>query len=134
MKNFLSRKIIRPKNIFENFWDRNFQKHFGRFLKISKMLIFQCFSKISKIVRKFSENFDPKKFRKLFSDEEFFDLDNFSYFLVFSIRTVIENCFSLCLANIRNGPKVLRYHVLLKMWRVTAIYQFIRYRVKKRDF
>ena len=92
-KNSSSEKDFRKFRV-ENF--RNFQHpeisknrnmHFS--LKIEN---FDIFSKIF-------ENFRPRKFRKYFSDEEFFDFKIFLNILVFSIRTVIKNYFSLCLAN-----------------------------------
>ena len=55
-----------------------------------KLKFFDIFSKISKI-------FDPEKLKKI--GRRIFDFKIFLNILVFSIRTVIKNCFSLCLAN-----------------------------------
>ena len=90
--------------------------------------------KIFRILPEIFPKFFAQKFQKIFSDENFSCLKNVSNFGNFFIRTVIENCFSLCLANVCNVRKVPGSQVLLKMWRVTAIYQFIRYKVRKRDF
>ena len=96
-------------------------------------MIFQCFSKISKIVRKNVEIFDPENFRKYFSGEEFFDFKNVLNFLGFFIRTVIKKCFSLCLANVSIVPTFSLINKTVKIYRVTAEYQRFRYIVKKRE-